>query len=137
MNNLKPFNLLPSRVVVCNLYPFVKTVASPGVTIPEAVEQIDIGKSKEHWFEWIVPCNFVPATLGLSLLHLFLENKHQGGVWKGMHVCKPTTTGCLSRNAAFLATWWLLCDLDKQKRNWKWFLGQKGSLKSILYSVIG
>ncbi|XP_033026933.1 bifunctional purine biosynthesis protein PURH [Lacerta agilis] len=31
------------RVVVCNLYPFVKTVASPGVTIPEAVEQIDIG----------------------------------------------------------------------------------------------
>ncbi|KAM9035473.1 bifunctional purine biosynthesis protein PURH [Sarcophilus harrisii] len=31
------------RVVVCNLYPFVKTVASPDVTIEEAVEQIDIG----------------------------------------------------------------------------------------------
>ncbi|XP_074047540.1 bifunctional purine biosynthesis protein ATIC [Macrotis lagotis] len=31
------------RVVVCNLYPFVKTVASPNVTIEEAVEQIDIG----------------------------------------------------------------------------------------------
>ncbi|XP_063173979.1 bifunctional purine biosynthesis protein ATIC [Candoia aspera] len=31
------------RVVVCNLYPFVKTVASPNVTIQEAVEQIDIG----------------------------------------------------------------------------------------------
>ncbi|XP_042301655.1 bifunctional purine biosynthesis protein ATIC [Sceloporus undulatus] len=31
------------RVVVCNLYPFVKTVASPNVTVEEAVEQIDIG----------------------------------------------------------------------------------------------
>ncbi|XP_044523457.1 bifunctional purine biosynthesis protein ATIC [Gracilinanus agilis] len=31
------------RIVVCNLYPFVKTVASPNVTVEEAVEQIDIG----------------------------------------------------------------------------------------------
>ncbi|XP_056619228.1 bifunctional purine biosynthesis protein PURH [Triplophysa dalaica] len=31
------------RVVVCNLYPFVKTVASAGVTVEDAVEQIDIG----------------------------------------------------------------------------------------------
>uniref|UniRef100_A0A2K5M289 Bifunctional purine biosynthesis protein ATIC n=1 Tax=Cercocebus atys TaxID=9531 RepID=A0A2K5M289_CERAT len=37
------FNLI--RVVACNLYPFVKTVASPGVTVEEAVEQIDIGKA--------------------------------------------------------------------------------------------
>ncbi|KAJ3080800.1 bifunctional phosphoribosylaminoimidazolecarboxamide formyltransferase/IMP cyclohydrolase [Quaeritorhiza haematococci] len=29
--------------VVCNLYPFQKTVAKEGVTIPEAVEEIDIG----------------------------------------------------------------------------------------------
>ncbi|KAI8999913.1 phosphoribosylaminoimidazolecarboxamide formyltransferase/IMP cyclohydrolase [Hyaloraphidium curvatum] len=29
--------------VVCNLYPFEKTVAKEGVTIPEAVEEIDIG----------------------------------------------------------------------------------------------
>ncbi|KAK2115795.1 hypothetical protein P7K49_006421 [Saguinus oedipus] len=35
------FNLI--RVVACNLYPFVKTVASPGVTVEEAVEQVDIG----------------------------------------------------------------------------------------------
>uniref|UniRef100_A0A8C9QI38 Bifunctional purine biosynthesis protein ATIC n=1 Tax=Spermophilus dauricus TaxID=99837 RepID=A0A8C9QI38_SPEDA len=35
------FNLI--RVVACNLYPFVKTVASPDVTVEEAVEQIDIG----------------------------------------------------------------------------------------------
>lgn len=31
------------RVVACNLYPFVKTVSSPGVTVEGAVEQIDIG----------------------------------------------------------------------------------------------
>ncbi|XP_075904029.1 bifunctional purine biosynthesis protein ATIC [Nelusetta ayraudi] len=31
------------RVVVCNLYPFVKTVSTPGVTVEDAVEQIDIG----------------------------------------------------------------------------------------------
>ncbi|KAK5601835.1 hypothetical protein CRENBAI_019941 [Crenichthys baileyi] len=31
------------RVVVCNLYPFVKTVSNPNVTVDDAVEQIDIG----------------------------------------------------------------------------------------------
>lgn len=31
------------RVVVCNLYPFVKTVSNPSVTVDGAVEQIDIG----------------------------------------------------------------------------------------------
>ncbi|XP_053274862.1 bifunctional purine biosynthesis protein PURH [Pleuronectes platessa] len=31
------------RVVVCNLYPFVKTVSNPDVTVEDAVEQIDIG----------------------------------------------------------------------------------------------
>lgn len=30
-------------VVVCNLYPFAETIAKPAVTIPEAVEEIDIG----------------------------------------------------------------------------------------------
>uniref|UniRef100_A0A4W6CNF5 Bifunctional purine biosynthesis protein ATIC n=1 Tax=Lates calcarifer TaxID=8187 RepID=A0A4W6CNF5_LATCA len=30
-------------VVVCNLYPFVKTVSNPNVTVEDAVEQIDIG----------------------------------------------------------------------------------------------
>ncbi|MCA9897553.1 MAG: bifunctional phosphoribosylaminoimidazolecarboxamide formyltransferase/IMP cyclohydrolase [Ardenticatenaceae bacterium] len=30
-------------LVVCNLYPFQQTVAKEGVTLPEAIEQIDIG----------------------------------------------------------------------------------------------
>jgi phosphoribosylaminoimidazolecarboxamide formyltransferase/IMP cyclohydrolase len=31
------------RFVVCNLYPFVETISKEGVTIADAVEQIDIG----------------------------------------------------------------------------------------------
>lgn len=32
------------RIVVNNLYPFVKTVADPSVLVEKAVEQIDIGR---------------------------------------------------------------------------------------------
>lgn len=38
------FSLFLVRVVVCNLYPFVKTIAAPDVTVEAAVEQIDIGE---------------------------------------------------------------------------------------------
>jgi phosphoribosylaminoimidazolecarboxamide formyltransferase/IMP cyclohydrolase len=31
--------------VICNLYPFKDTVAKINVTVPEAVEEIDIGRS--------------------------------------------------------------------------------------------
>lgn len=31
-------------IVVCNLYPFKETIAKADVTIPQAVEEIDIGK---------------------------------------------------------------------------------------------
>ncbi|KAJ3200835.1 bifunctional phosphoribosylaminoimidazolecarboxamide formyltransferase/IMP cyclohydrolase, partial [Dinochytrium kinnereticum] len=35
------YNLID--LVVCNLYPFSKTISKEGVTIPEAVEEVDIG----------------------------------------------------------------------------------------------
>ncbi|HSG71083.1 MAG TPA: bifunctional phosphoribosylaminoimidazolecarboxamide formyltransferase/IMP cyclohydrolase, partial [Planctomycetaceae bacterium] len=35
--------IVPFQVVVCNLYPFEQTIAKPDVSIPEAIEQIDIG----------------------------------------------------------------------------------------------
>ncbi len=35
--------ITPVDLVVCNLYPFQQTVSRAGVTLPEAVEQIDIG----------------------------------------------------------------------------------------------
>ena len=37
-NDIRPFDL-----VVVNLYPFEQTIAQPGVTLPEAIEKIDIG----------------------------------------------------------------------------------------------
>jgi phosphoribosylaminoimidazolecarboxamide formyltransferase / IMP cyclohydrolase len=35
--------LAPIDLVVCNLYPFTQTVSRPGITLEEAIEQIDIG----------------------------------------------------------------------------------------------
>ena len=36
-------NIVPIDMVICNLYPFEATVAKPDVTLPEAIENIDIG----------------------------------------------------------------------------------------------
>ena len=36
-------NITPIDMVICNLYPFEATVAKPDVTLPEAIENIDIG----------------------------------------------------------------------------------------------
>jgi phosphoribosylaminoimidazolecarboxamide formyltransferase/IMP cyclohydrolase len=43
MQTLAAHSLLEIDLVVCNLYPFEKTVAKPGVTEAEAIENIDIG----------------------------------------------------------------------------------------------
>ncbi|XP_005108469.1 bifunctional purine biosynthesis protein ATIC isoform X4 [Aplysia californica] len=42
-SDLKKQNYQMIRLVVCNLYPFVKTVADPSVKVEDAVENIDIG----------------------------------------------------------------------------------------------
>src|SRR5688572_16478489 len=39
----KAHGIEPIDLVVVNLYPFEETVAKPGVTLDEAIEQIDIG----------------------------------------------------------------------------------------------
>jgi phosphoribosylaminoimidazolecarboxamide formyltransferase/IMP cyclohydrolase len=43
METLRRHNYAPIDMVVCNLYPFQQTVAQQGVTLEEAIEQIDIG----------------------------------------------------------------------------------------------
>ncbi len=43
MRQLAEHGITPIDMVVVNLYPFAATVARPGVTLAEAVEQIDIG----------------------------------------------------------------------------------------------
>ena len=40
---LREHGIVPIDLVVCNLYPFAKTIASPDVADDDAVEQIDIG----------------------------------------------------------------------------------------------
>jgi phosphoribosylaminoimidazolecarboxamide formyltransferase / IMP cyclohydrolase len=41
--DLKAQGISPISIVVCNLYPFTQTIAKPGCTIADAVEEIDIG----------------------------------------------------------------------------------------------
>jgi phosphoribosylaminoimidazolecarboxamide formyltransferase/IMP cyclohydrolase len=36
-------SIAPITIVVCNLYPFASTIARPGCTVADAVEEIDIG----------------------------------------------------------------------------------------------
>lgn len=43
METLRRHNYAPVDLVVCNLYPFQQTVAQQGITLEEAIEQIDIG----------------------------------------------------------------------------------------------
>ncbi len=43
MDALREFNYAPIAMVVCNLYPFQETITRPGVTLEDAIEQIDIG----------------------------------------------------------------------------------------------
>ena len=40
---IQQHGIIPFQLVVVNLYPFQQTIARPDVTIPEAIEQIDIG----------------------------------------------------------------------------------------------
>ncbi len=43
LKQLQEHNITPIDLVVVNLYPFRETVAKPGVTLEEAIENIDIG----------------------------------------------------------------------------------------------
>jgi phosphoribosylaminoimidazolecarboxamide formyltransferase/IMP cyclohydrolase len=43
VRQLEEQEIAPVDIVVCNLYPFEKTIAAPGVSEDDAVEQIDIG----------------------------------------------------------------------------------------------
>jgi phosphoribosylaminoimidazolecarboxamide formyltransferase/IMP cyclohydrolase len=43
MQQLRELNVTPIDMVVVNLYPFVQTISKPGVTLEDALENIDIG----------------------------------------------------------------------------------------------
>ena len=43
LEDLRKYGYAPINMVVCNLYPFEETVAQPGVSLQDAIEEIDIG----------------------------------------------------------------------------------------------
>lgn len=43
MQQLAEHGIAPIDLVVCNLYPFAETISQPGITLEQALEQIDIG----------------------------------------------------------------------------------------------
>lgn len=84
------------RVVVCNLYPFVKTVSNSNVTVEDAVEQIDIGRSLDTWV-----CNFKNSTVhlfgvfpgGVTLLRAAAKNHTRVTV-----VCDPSDYSLVAKD---------------------------------------
>jgi phosphoribosylaminoimidazolecarboxamide formyltransferase/IMP cyclohydrolase len=59
--SMREHGILPFELVVCNLYPFEATIAKPGVSVGEAIENIDIGgpsmirsASKNHAYVGVV-----------------------------------------------------------------------------------
>jgi phosphoribosylaminoimidazolecarboxamide formyltransferase/IMP cyclohydrolase len=71
---LAEHGLAPIDLLVVNLYPFRQTVARPGVTLDEAIEQIDIGgvallraaaKNHAHVLPLVDPADYPAALAGL------------------------------------------------------------------------
>ena len=61
VQSMKEHGILPIDMVVVNLYPFAQTVAKPGCTMDDAIENIDIGgpamvraAAKNHAFVAVV-----------------------------------------------------------------------------------
>lgn len=61
MEQLREHDIKPIEIVVCNLYPFSQTIAKPGCTFEEAIEQIDVGgptmiraAAKNHTFVYAI-----------------------------------------------------------------------------------
>mgnify|MGYP000607287943 CR=1 FL=1 len=63
LEDLQEFGFAPINMVVCNLYPFRETVAQKGMTLQDAIEQIDIGgvtllrAAAKNFFHTVVVCD--------------------------------------------------------------------------------
>lgn len=63
IDDLMRLGYAPFNMVVCNLYPFQETVAKAGITLQDAIEQIDIGgvtllrAAAKNFFHVSVVCN--------------------------------------------------------------------------------
>lgn len=72
--DLSAQNIQMIDMVICNLYPFNETIAQPGVTLTEAIEQIDIGgvtllrAAAKNFARVIVVCETADYTPTLTAL---------------------------------------------------------------------
>lgn len=63
-SELQQFGFAPIAMVVCNLYPFQETVSRKGITLQDAVEQIDVGgvsllrASAKNFLRVVTVCDF-------------------------------------------------------------------------------
>ncbi|KPL07473.1 hypothetical protein AMJ85_09455 [candidate division BRC1 bacterium SM23_51] len=81
LRQLEEMGMKPIDLVVCNLYPFIETIAQPGITLAQAIEQVDIGgialiraAAKNHEGVAVVvdPCDYDRLARELE--------KHNGGL---------------------------------------------------------
>src|SRR5437870_5855070 len=84
METLAEHNLPEIDLVVCNLYPFEQTVAKPGVTEAEAIENIDIGG----------PCMVRAAAKNFDAVAVIVNQDAYGPVLRDLE----TNKGQLSRS---------------------------------------
>jgi phosphoribosylaminoimidazolecarboxamide formyltransferase/IMP cyclohydrolase len=83
VQTLAEHNLPEIDLVVCNLYPFEQTVAKPGVTEAEAIENIDIGG----------PCMVRAAAKNFEAVAVVMHRHDYGAVLEEL----GKSGGCLSR----------------------------------------
>jgi phosphoribosylaminoimidazolecarboxamide formyltransferase/IMP cyclohydrolase len=63
LDDLSRHGYAPINIVICNLYPFRETVAQKGITLQDAIEQIDIGgvallrAAAKNFFRTVVVCD--------------------------------------------------------------------------------
>jgi phosphoribosylaminoimidazolecarboxamide formyltransferase / IMP cyclohydrolase len=63
IDDLNRMGYAPIKIVVCNLYPFRETIGKTGVTLQDAIEQIDIGgvallrAAAKNFFHTVVVCD--------------------------------------------------------------------------------
>src|SRR5688572_18540074 len=93
MRTLAEHKLPEIDLVVCNLYPFEKTVAKPGVTEAEAIENIDIGG----------PCMVRAAAKNFESVAVLTEPNEYDMLLTFLEVGNGSLTREQRRDFAFLA----------------------------------
>src|SRR5262249_44335209 len=88
MQTLAEHNLPEIDLVVCSLYPFEQTVAKPGVTEAEAIENIDIGG----------PCMVRAAAKNFESVAVVAQKEQYESVLRDME----TNRGSLSRSTRMI-----------------------------------